>query len=325
MSKKQKNVVEYRVYDLPIHFPVLLLDGDEWRISDVLSNRLHFHNCLEIGICHTDSGILVFEGERLSYRAGDVTYIPRHLVHTTCSTRGERSRWSYLFVDLEKLLDDMLPETSSSKKRSTPSLPQTYHLMGKEQNPRMHFLVTTIIEEIKACRSNYEAVVKSLFHVLYIEMLRLEAATRGVRDEQPKNTFVLKPALEYIREHYAQPITMNALAEMCHLSETHFRRQFVSIMGTSPLNFLNATRISQACALLITSDMPILAIAEEVGFVSISSFNRCFLQTMGVSPKVYRNPAVHEKTAPHRKYVLEYKGWMTPEEQPEFVDEGSRS
>ena len=50
---KQKNIItEFRNYPLRVEFPILLLTGNQWWISDVPSANLHFHNCLEIGLCH---------------------------------------------------------------------------------------------------------------------------------------------------------------------------------------------------------------------------------------------------------------------------------
>ena len=49
---KQKNIItEFRNYPLRVEFPILLLTGNQWWISDVPSANLHFHNCLEIGLC----------------------------------------------------------------------------------------------------------------------------------------------------------------------------------------------------------------------------------------------------------------------------------
>ena len=107
MARNAHNVVEYRIYELPLDFPVLCLTGDSWRISDTPSNRLHFHNCLEIGFCHTDSGTITFEDGPVPFSAGDVFIIPRHLPHTTCSTKGCKSMWSYLFVDFDALAADV--------------------------------------------------------------------------------------------------------------------------------------------------------------------------------------------------------------------------
>ena len=50
---------EYRNYELPADFPILALHGDNWLISPVQSPRLHFHNCVEIGICRRGSGEMI--------------------------------------------------------------------------------------------------------------------------------------------------------------------------------------------------------------------------------------------------------------------------
>lgn len=100
MPRKKKPVIEYRHYSLPINFPILLLSGERWKISDIKSEHLHFHNHLEIGICHSDSGIMEIKGESVPFKAGDVTFIPRYLPHTTYSSPNEASLWSYIFFRL---------------------------------------------------------------------------------------------------------------------------------------------------------------------------------------------------------------------------------
>ena len=102
MARPSKNIIEYRIYELEPDKPFLCLSGEEWRISDVLSDRLHFHNCLEIGYCLSDSGFLGFENDvTVPFAARDIFLIPRFVPHTTCSAPGCRSRWDYLFVDLD--------------------------------------------------------------------------------------------------------------------------------------------------------------------------------------------------------------------------------
>lgn len=63
MSRPPRTVIEYRNYELPADFPIQMLSGENWRISDVPSGVLHFHNCLEIGLCESDGGFLGFRGE----------------------------------------------------------------------------------------------------------------------------------------------------------------------------------------------------------------------------------------------------------------------
>ena len=85
-----------------------------------------------------------------------------------------------------------------------------------------------------------------------------------------------------------QQFTVEQLADLCHWSTTHFRRVFHNIMGVSPLEFVNSTRISKACTLLCSTEDSILNISETVGFRSVSSFNRTFSRIMLMSPREYR-------------------------------------
>ena len=111
----------------------------------------------------------------------------------------------------------------------------------------------------------------------------------------------------------AQQFDINYLADICRLSPTHFRRLFHSIIGTSPLDFVNNTRITKACNLLRSTEYSILEISEMVGFRSVSSFNRHFMDVMQITPRAYRNETLQVKENQEKLSILEYKGWMYPE------------
>ena len=91
MGRKSRTIVEYRSYALPVSFPIIILTGDRWHISDIPSKRLHFHNCLELGMCHEGHGTLVFYDTPLEFNAGDVTCISQNVPHTTYSAKGSAS------------------------------------------------------------------------------------------------------------------------------------------------------------------------------------------------------------------------------------------
>lgn len=109
MSRPPRTVIEYRNYELPADFPIQMLSGENWRISDVPSGVLHFHNCLEIGLCESDGGFLGFRGEQRAFRAGDVTIISGDVPHTTWSDPGTASKWSYLHLDPFELVRPLFP------------------------------------------------------------------------------------------------------------------------------------------------------------------------------------------------------------------------
>lgn len=315
MIRRKKTVIEYRHYTLPLNFPVLLLTGDRWRISDQKSGRLHFHNCLEIGFCHTDSGILEIEDQHLAYKAGDITCIPRHLPHTTYSDKGTQSLWSYIFVDPEELFGSMFHD--SSRNLESPMLnTQNYQfIMNKDTHPKLYFLVTSIIEEVKEQKPDYQISVKGLLLSLYVELLRIQYNnSRHIPLKETKkdadNVLAISNALDFIHKNYMQQISIEELAKLCHLSESHFRRTFHDIMGAAPLDFLNSTRIDEACRLLRSTESSILTISEQVGFHSISSFNRCFTKLMGTSPRTWRKQTLLSEAISSKASILEFTGWI---------------
>lgn len=149
MARTKKDIIEYRIYELAPDKPFLCLSGEVWRISDVLSDRLHFHNCLEIGFCFSDSGFLGFEdGAAVPFAAGDIFLIPRFVPHTTCSTKGCKSLWSYLFIDPD-VFARSLSMREQSGQMSISSLIGPYLRITAQSHPRLYFLCTCLLEEAK--------------------------------------------------------------------------------------------------------------------------------------------------------------------------------
>ncbi|WP_340021352.1 AraC family transcriptional regulator [Paenibacillus sp. FSL K6-1096] len=313
MPRAKKPVIEYRRYSLPLHFPVLLLSGERWRISDIKSEHLHFHNHLEIGICHSDSGVMEIKGEAVPFAAGDVTFLPRYLPHTTYSSPGEASLWSYLFFSPEDLFQHSFKSAYSHFEPNLWSVQGNSCILSRERYPLVYTLATSIVLELQQQRPYYQESAYGLLLSLYIELLRIHSTQEALSGQEAGPTFLgdfaIAPALEYITRNYMAPMTIDDLAGLCHLSTTHFRRKFHDTMGTAPLDFLNSTRIEEACKQLKSTEQSILAISEKVGFHSISSFNRCFSRLMGVPPKEWRRSAQAEAQSA-KASIQEFTGWV---------------
>jgi len=83
-------------------------------------------------------------------------------------------------------------------------------------------------------------------------------------------------------------------------------------MGRSPLEYLNTVRINKACYLLRSTENSILNISEDVGFHSISSFNRYFSRMIGMSPREYRCCDSQDERLQKAK-IMKFNGWMEAE------------
>lgn len=325
MAKPKRTITEYRSYYLPMQFPVLLLSGDHWIISDVPSGRLHFHNCLEIGICHSDSGHMELFGEPVPFKAGDVTAIPKNMPHTTYSTPGTRSHWTYIFLNPRELFRNIFPPAWTKLDLSIHTFRNFQPIFSRDQYPHIYTLATAAARELEEQKPGYQFSATGLLLSLYIEIYRIQqlkssndkdgllSDRKNDTEQEADNALFIAPALDYIEENYMRQFNIDYLADLCHWSPTHFRRVFRDIMGMSPLDLVNNTRISEACHLLRNTDDSILNISEKVGFRSLSSFNRCFIKIMKVPPRDFRKQIKQSDKNMTRQSILEYSGWMYPE------------
>lgn len=98
----------------------------------------------------------------------------------------------------------------------------------------------------------------------------------------------LTPAIKHIESNLGDPELNNpTLAHKCNLSETHFRKLFLSRFGITPRQFIIDARINKAKQLLTEGSLKIGTVAEICGFSSQYHFSRCFKAHIGQTPTEY--------------------------------------
>ncbi|MHC4993990.1 MAG: helix-turn-helix domain-containing protein [Planctomycetota bacterium] len=98
----------------------------------------------------------------------------------------------------------------------------------------------------------------------------------------------LEDAAKHIRDHYADKLDIQRLAQMSHLSVRQFERRFSRVFQVSPRKYHMQTRIVEASRLLRDTRLSISQIAQRVGFYDHSAFARQFQSHMGESATNYR-------------------------------------
>ncbi|MCU6790803.1 MULTISPECIES: response regulator [Paenibacillus] len=98
----------------------------------------------------------------------------------------------------------------------------------------------------------------------------------------------IKRVCEYMDVHYFENFALARLAEMSHMSISHFSMLFKKTTGQTCLNYLNLIRIRKAKELLQEPDLKIYEIADMVGYSSLPYFNRIFKQIVTITPVEYR-------------------------------------
>ncbi|CAB3739349.1 AraC family transcriptional regulator [Paraburkholderia rhynchosiae] len=101
----------------------------------------------------------------------------------------------------------------------------------------------------------------------------------------------LAPALSAMFTDPAQPWSLPDLAGLCSMSRATFMRHFQDTLGRSAIDLLTDIRMSLAANELKKPTMTTEAVAESVGYQSVSSFRRLFADRMGMTPGQWRRLA----------------------------------
>ena len=101
-------------------------------------------------------------------------------------------------------------------------------------------------------------------------------------NSSPSEQYV-KRAISYINSNYSQPLSLEALSELCGITKFHLAREFKKITGQTVFTYTNFIRCKQA-EMLISKGKTVTEAAFESGFESLSYFSRTYKRLMGSSP-----------------------------------------
>lgn len=297
----------YRPYDFPSQFPVLAFLGNYWKVDTSQPQFFHFHNALEIGCCLSGKGSLFYKNaEEFSYEAGDYSIIFPHTPHITTAGQ-EPASWEYLYIDPKQLLDTNSPYTSQLWQvfYMLQRVPPIINIIRRGEFSLLHYYLSRIFQEFHEKKPLYQNAVLGLLISFFAELNRITVNIEFADGSEKEGTYsYIRNALSYIYENYNKPISIKELSLYCCISESHFRRLFHSVVGISPLEYIQHYRIQQACHWLYLNQEPINVIAHKVGYNSLSSFNRQFQQYMHISPTVWQKEHL---SIPYKHEVLSYE------------------
>lgn len=117
---------------------------------------------------------------------------------------------------------------------------------------------------------------------------RMLATKQYLRAEVHHESERLNKAIDYIHRKFTDSITLDEISAAAHLSPEAFSRFFKKYMGIPFIEYVIQLRLSEACRLLLETDLPITDIAFSVGFRNLSNFNRQFLKHKTMSPREFR-------------------------------------
>ena len=117
-------------------------------------------------------------------------------------------------------------------------------------------------------------------------MLRLLRGPFGARLAQlgQIETHRIGRVVAWIRQHFDQPMRIDDMAELAHMSASSLHGQFKSLTSMSPLQFQKTLRLQEARRLMLSTGMDVGLACQRVGYVSPSQFSREYTRHFGNTP-----------------------------------------
>lgn len=154
------------------------------------------------------------------------------------------------------------------------------------------------IKQIIASMLQSNAGGVSLFHSRSLAYRLLSELVENFKVEKPaaeantlKHLDRLNGILRYISEHYKEQLTLNQLADQCHLSAPYLSSFFERYMGINFSTYYTNLRLDHAVQDLLHTDIPVEQIAANNGFSDPRAFVRAFKKRYNEVPSAYRKNA----------------------------------
>lgn len=249
---------------------------------------MHWHSEFEINFIHEGSAEFICGDEKFTSAKGDIIITQPNVLHSIYPCANTNQVYDALVFSSEifgssqsdRYINECIRPLTDGSMRISAHITPEHHYYAE---------LAVAAENIFSCAKGDTPQLDMLMRSELIKLfwlLETEAKQSGFNG---KADSVIRPALEYIAEHYSENITVAQLAECVHLSESYFMNRFRKQVGRSAVEYILHFRIDTACRELIGTKKSVLEIAFDCGFRNISNFNRQFRKITGCSPSEYRN------------------------------------
>lgn len=271
-----------KVISINMSNPVILLETPSLISVSYLQDMLNIEGnsrenvFTELQLIQGGRGEIHFDNQVISVREGDLMVCkPGIKLRTRSSDDYPLKGISIIIGNLK--LHDMPPEI----------------LLDEEKNPILHLnknydvlsrYFTNVLLENSDAKLGSLDLISFMLQSIIIHIIRIA--------NQPKETAsistISRNTRDYIRENYAQDLSLNALASFVFVSPYHLAHIFKEEIGMSPIQFMIKCRIDEAKRMLAETDLSVREIAQLVGYPNANYFNMLFKKIAGESPGKFR-------------------------------------
>lgn len=263
--------------DVPPRETIRLMYVSKSRFGGDWNSVPHTHSCTEVFYCVDGRGQFNVEGKMLDVAPDDMVIVNPRTLHTELSYRANPLEYIVLGIEGIEILFDQKDHGYTMLKCG----PQREELLS---------LMQLLLREIDAREDGCEMVCQDLTEVLLVRIVRMASVSLRLT-APPAESKECATAKRYIDENYSESITLDKLAEIAHVNKYYLSHSFKNEYKVSPIDYLMKRRITEAKALLTSTDFSLTQIAEQIGFGSLAYFSKCFRKIEGTRPNEYRKSA----------------------------------
>ena len=169
---------------------------------------------------------------------------------------------------------------TESQFRKVYELTQQWGIENSEEELKEAFFATRVLNQ-----KEHEAVVKLLeIFATHLSEISNQIVVQQANAEPP----MITRAKEFIKQNHAEDLSLAQVAKAVNTSSFYFCKMFKKGTGLNFTEYVSRVRIENAKNLLLNPNLRISEIAYQVGFQSLTHFNRVFKKIVGESPTEYR-------------------------------------
>ena len=152
-------------------------------------------------------------------------------------------------------------------------------------------LMLDVEREFDRRESEYALMVRSKLTELFVTLLRETdyLDEKAVQGAAAQHADTVRAAIDYIRAHLIEPITLRDIASAVQMSPNYFCSVFRKTAGVTPWDYITSARVELAMRFMEQCpDETLLNVAVRAGFNNTQNFNKMFAKHTGCTPSEYR-------------------------------------
>ncbi len=249
----------------------IILNRNIKRTRLLQSSEANWHENLEIQFCQSGEGEVLINGELYCLSVDDIIVVNSGLVHYT-GTKSELE-YSCIIISLDFCINSGF---DIGVLRAAPCI----------RNVELRALLSRISELYISEQPFKAAKLQCLILELLLSLFERHGEKSELNIRASSNEYI-KNAINYIKAHYQEKITLDSLADAIYMNKFVLSRNFKKTLGVTVFEYINSYRCTEAAS-LIARGMSVSFSAEASGFENMSFFAKIFKRYMGILPSEYK-------------------------------------